>query len=94
MSTQHTPGPSTGTARLWPVCPASNVHSCNYGQVANKDADNRLPCPVCGKVVKLRKSGSEAWANMIPFHHAEPIGSIDTEAKHRAAIAKATGSAS
>lgn len=63
---------STGTARLWPVCPASHVNYCNYKGSARKDAENRVTCPVCLKVVKLRKAAGESWPNTIPHHHAQP----------------------
>ena len=63
-------------ARLQPVCEASNVHYCNYGGTGRKDADNRMPCPVCGKVVKLRKIGLDRWPNTIPHHHV-PQGAVN-----------------
>lgn len=74
MSAQHTPGPRVGIQRLTPVCEASNVPYDNYGSTVRKDADNRAPCPICRKVVKLRKvSGHGPWPNTIPHHHMGKI---------------------
>lgn len=58
-----------GTARLQPVCSGSNVNHCAYGGTGSKDAENRMPCPVCGKTVKLIKQGLDRWPNTLPHHH-------------------------
>jgi hypothetical protein len=96
MSEKHTPGRTGGTARLWPVCPASNVPYDNYGSGIVKDASNRAPCPVCCKVVKLRKvSGNGPWPNTIPHHHAQPNETNLARIRERndAASAKGQGGA-
>lgn len=59
-------------ARLWPVCPASFTHLTAYANSVGKDADHRAPCPVCLKVVKLRKVGIDRYRETIPYHHAQP----------------------
>lgn len=63
-----------GYARLRPVCQASGVSFYDYAGTGRKDAQDRAPCPVCGKTVKLRKASGDRWPSMIPHHHASAGG--------------------
>ncbi|MCG3782734.1 hypothetical protein [Delftia acidovorans] len=42
-----------------------------------KDPEGTLPCPECGKVVKLRKQGLDRFPSTIPYHHS---GANDAQA--------------
>lgn len=55
-------------ARLRPVCAASGRGITAFAS-GTKDAQNRAVCPMCGKLVKLRKQGLDKWPNTIPHHH-------------------------
>ena len=58
-----------GFARLQPVCEASGRNYTSYGGTGGKDAEHRLNCPVCGKLVKMRKQGLDRFPSTIPHHH-------------------------
>lgn len=97
MSGQYTPGPRTGTARLWPQCPASFDRFTSYASKDRPDASGRVPCPVCCKVVKLGPAHGVVGSRIvIPRHHAQPNEANLKRMRegNDAAIAKATGSAS
>jgi hypothetical protein len=53
-------------------CPASQRHYNDFAGAARPDAENRLPCPVCGKTVKLRPDVGAMRVNkpitVIPTH--------------------------
>ncbi len=73
MSAQHTPGRTGGTARLWPVCPASRDKFTSYASKDRPDAEGRVPCPACCKVVKLGPANGVIGTRIvIPHHHAQP----------------------
>lgn len=61
------------TERLHPVCEASGRSLQAFMNSAGKDTSGRAPCPICRKVVKLRKSGLDRWPNTIPHHHMPAI---------------------
>lgn len=67
MGSSDTSAP--GTARLQPVCEASGDKYTSYGGTGRKDAEHRLNCPVCGKLVKMRKQGLDRFPSTIPHHH-------------------------
>lgn len=60
-----------GTARLKPVCTASGDKYTSYAGTGRKDAEHRLNCPACGKLVKMRKVGLDRFPSTIPHHHQE-----------------------
>lgn len=84
MSAQHTPGP---WAKYEGRCYGSGQAYTCYASEHRPDANNVMPCPVCGKAVKLRAKYPKARGQparhfvVLPWHS-------------RAAIAKATGSGS
>jgi hypothetical protein len=68
MSTKHTPGVN----RLQPVCEAGgDKYTEYYGGSDRKDEQHRIPCPVCRKIVKLKKQGLDRFPSTIPHHHKE-----------------------
>lgn len=61
-------------ARLMPVCSASNRSLQAFWSredTSTKDAENRVACPRCGKVVRLYQASNERWPNTIPHHHEQ-----------------------
>jgi hypothetical protein len=58
------------------LCSASGQQYLNYAGVYHPDDENKMPCPVCGKTVKLRalypKSRQQPAQKfiVIPFHES------------------------
>jgi hypothetical protein len=68
------------TERLHPVCEASGRSLQAFMNSANKDASGCAPCPLCRKVVKLRKGALENWPNTIPHHHMPALAAAPVAA--------------
>ena len=51
-----------------PLCAASEKHHRSYPNAARKDYANRMPCPVCGKVVTLKRFGLDREPDTLPQH--------------------------
>jgi len=70
-------------------CFAGGTSYYDYGGGIKVGNDRKVPCPLCGKTVKLRAHQS-GFPRFIPEHHRAHQETSDADSLS-AAIAKATG---
>lgn len=69
-------------------CTASQSKYTDFAQSAQKDDEHRMPCPCCGKEVKLRKQGTDRFPSTIPNHLPPRVKSISRRTGGRAPVAR------